>query len=37
MSISQNVSLLLFACAAGLWFYILRRPPQLAFSAKNGR
>ena len=35
MSISQNVSLLLFACAAALWFYILRRPPQLAFSAKG--
>jgi len=37
MSISQNVSLLLFACAAALWFHILRRPPQLAFSAENIR
>jgi phosphatidylglycerol:prolipoprotein diacylglycerol transferase len=37
MSISQNVSLLVFACAAGLWFYILRRPPELAFSAKKRR
>jgi phosphatidylglycerol:prolipoprotein diacylglycerol transferase len=35
MSISQNVSLLLFICAAALWFYVLRRPPQMAFSAKN--
>ncbi len=35
MSISQNVSLLVFVCAAALWFHILRRPPQMAFSAKN--
>ena len=26
MSISQNVSLLLLICAAGLWFYVLRQP-----------
>jgi phosphatidylglycerol:prolipoprotein diacylglycerol transferase len=26
MSISQNVSLLLLICAAGLWFYILQKP-----------
>lgn len=28
MSISQNVSLLLLACAAGLWIYVLRRQPR---------
>jgi phosphatidylglycerol---prolipoprotein diacylglyceryl transferase len=32
MSIGQCVSLMLLACAAGLWFYILRRPQGLAFS-----
>jgi hypothetical protein len=32
MSIGQCVSLMLLACAAGLWFYILRRPKGLAFS-----
>jgi phosphatidylglycerol:prolipoprotein diacylglycerol transferase len=26
MSISQNVSLLILACAAALWFYLLRQP-----------
>ena len=26
LSISQNVSLLLLVCAAGLWYYILRQP-----------
>ncbi len=29
LSISQNVSLLMLLCAAGLWTYILRRPPGL--------
>lgn len=28
LSISQNLSLGLLICAAGLWFYILRRPPR---------
>ncbi|MEN6451218.1 MAG: prolipoprotein diacylglyceryl transferase family protein [Thermoguttaceae bacterium] len=32
LTISQNVSLLLLVCAAGLWFYILRQPRGLAFS-----
>jgi phosphatidylglycerol:prolipoprotein diacylglycerol transferase len=27
LTISQNISLLVLICAAGLWFYILRRPP----------
>lgn len=31
MSISQNVSLGLLICAAGLWFYILRQPRGKAF------
>ncbi len=35
MSISQNVSLLLWVCAATLWFYILRQPPRLAFSGQE--
>jgi prolipoprotein diacylglyceryltransferase len=26
LSIAQNVSLLLLACAAGLWFYVLCQP-----------
>lgn len=30
LSISQNVSVLLFLCAIGLWVYILRRPPSSA-------
>lgn len=33
LSISQNVSLLLLLCAVALWFYILRQPRGLAFSA----
>ena len=37
MSISQNVSLLLFVCAAALWFYILRRPPQRAKEADSSK
>lgn len=27
LSISQNISIALLACAAGIWWYILRRPP----------
>ena len=27
LTISQNISLLMLVCAAGLWFHILRRPP----------
>ncbi len=37
MSISQNVSLAVFVCAAALWFHILRRPPQLALSTNEVR
>ena len=33
MSIAQCVSLLILVCAAALWFYILRQPKALAFSA----
>ncbi len=36
MSISQNVSLLILACAAGLWFYILRQPKRLALVETGG-
>ncbi len=31
MTISQNVSLLLLLAAAGMWVYVLRRPPGLAY------
>lgn len=37
MSISQNVSILLFLFAVCLWTYILRRPPGLAFPIKERR
>ena len=33
MSISQNVSLLILACAAGLWFYVLRQPKGTAYNS----
>jgi phosphatidylglycerol---prolipoprotein diacylglyceryl transferase len=36
MSIAQCVSLLLLACAAALWFYILRQPKGTAFSRHQG-
>ena len=35
LSIAQNVSLLILICAAGLWFYILRRPRGLAFEGQK--
>jgi phosphatidylglycerol---prolipoprotein diacylglyceryl transferase len=35
MSIGQCVSLLLLLCAAGLWFYVLRRPVGTAFSRQQ--
>jgi phosphatidylglycerol:prolipoprotein diacylglycerol transferase len=31
MTISQNVSALLLLCAAGLWFYVRRQPPERAY------
>ena len=31
LTISQNISLLMLLCAAGLWFYILRQPRGKAF------
>ena len=33
MTTAENVSLVLLACAAALWLYILRRPPATAFAA----
>jgi len=33
LTISQNISLLLLICGAGLWLYILRQPPGKAFAA----
>jgi len=32
LSISQNVSLLLFVCAIGLWFYVMRQPVGKVFA-----
>jgi prolipoprotein diacylglyceryltransferase len=32
MTISQNVSVMLLLLAAGLWFYILHRPPEATFA-----
>jgi len=36
LSISQNVSLLLFVCAIGLWFYVMRQPVGRAFARQPG-
>ena len=35
MTISQNVSVLLLLCAAGLWFYVWRQPPGRAYGDKD--
>ena len=35
MTISQNVSVLLLLCAAGLWFYVWRQPPGRAYRRKG--
>lgn len=35
MTIAQNISLLILILAAGLWFYILRRPEGKAFSTHS--
>ena len=35
LTISQNISLLLLICGAGLWVYILRQPPGKAFGARG--
>ena len=34
LSISQHISILLLAAAAGLWIYVERRPPGFAWPAK---
>jgi phosphatidylglycerol:prolipoprotein diacylglycerol transferase len=36
MSISQNVSVVLLACAAGIWWYILRRPAGVTWPLVRG-
>jgi phosphatidylglycerol:prolipoprotein diacylglycerol transferase len=36
MTISQNVSLVLLACGAGLWWYLLRRPSKVIWPLATG-
>jgi phosphatidylglycerol---prolipoprotein diacylglyceryl transferase len=37
MSISQNISILLLACGAGLWWYLLRQPRGVAWPLASPR